>query len=121
LYLGILEDTQHLMRESEYTRREFWKRAELNHADAFVNSAGWYRGYFQSNVVGMIPPSSLPPNPRSRLLYETNGIRGYEVVLDVHPDVFAYGILVLPADLKPGERRPVVVCQHGLEGRPSDL
>jgi hypothetical protein len=42
-------------------------------------------------------------------------------VLDVHPDVFAHGILVLPADLKPGERRPVVVCQHGLEGRPSDL
>jgi hypothetical protein len=58
LYLGILEDTQHLMRESEYTRREFWKRAEFNHADAFVNSAGWYRDYFQSNVVGMIPPAS---------------------------------------------------------------
>lgn len=125
LYLGILEDTQHLMRESEYTRREFWKRAELNHADAFVNSAGWYRGYFQSNVVGMIPPASLPPNPRSRLLYETNGIRGYEVVLDVHPDVFAYGILVLPAGVGSADgssaRRPVVVCQHGLEGRPSDL
>jgi cephalosporin-C deacetylase-like acetyl esterase len=47
--------------------------------------------------------------------------RGYEVVLDVWPDVFAYGILLLPKDLKPGERRPVVVCQHGLEGRPMDV
>ena len=28
------------------------------------------------------------------------------------------GILILPRDLKPGEKRPVVVCQHGLEGRP---
>ena len=36
------------------------------------------------------------------------------------PDVFAYGILCLPKDLKPGEKRPVVVCQHGLEGRPQD-
>jgi hypothetical protein len=35
--------------------------------------------------------------------------------------VFAYGILLLPKDLKPGERRPVVVCQHGLEGRPQDV
>ncbi|HEX4131887.1 MAG TPA: hypothetical protein VHZ24_17780, partial [Pirellulales bacterium] len=41
-------------------------------------------------------------------------------VLDVFPDVFAYGILLVPKDIKPGERRAVVVCQHGLEGRPTD-
>ncbi|MBX5494990.1 MAG: hypothetical protein IRZ15_06610, partial [Bryobacteraceae bacterium] len=35
--------------------------------------------------------------------------------------VFAYGVLLLPTDLKNGERRPVVVCQHGLDGRPDDL
>ena len=35
-------------------------------------------------------------------------------------NVFAYGILLLPNDLQPGEQRPVVVCQHGLEGRPQD-
>jgi hypothetical protein len=39
------------------------------------------------------------------------------VTLDVFPDVILYGILLLPKDLKPGEKRPVVVCQHGLEGR----
>src|SRR4029079_7712893 len=33
-------------------------------------------------------------------------------------DVFAYGILLVPKGIKQGERRPVVVCQHGLEGRP---
>ena len=27
----------------------------------------------------------------------------------------------MPKDLQPGERRPVVVCQHGLEGRPQDV
>ena len=41
--------------------------------------------------------------------------------MDVFPDVFAYGILLVPKDIKPGERRPVVVCQHGLEGRPQDV
>ena len=43
------------------------------------------------------------------------------MVLDVWPKVFAYGILLLPKDMKPGEKRPVVVCQHGLEGRPRDV
>jgi hypothetical protein len=28
--------------------------------------------------------------------------------------------LLVPKDIKPGERRPVVVCQHGLEGVPND-
>lgn len=120
-YRQILEDTQLLMREAEYTRREFWKQADVSSLAAFTNSAGWYRDYFAREIVGMIPKAALAPNARSRLLYETNGIRGFEVMLDVHPDVFAYGILVLPADLRPGERRPVVVCQHGLEGRPRDV
>jgi hypothetical protein len=35
--------------------------------------------------------------------------------------VFAYGILLLPKDIAAGEKRPVVVCQHGLEGRPQDV
>ena len=39
-------------------------------------------------------------------------------MLDVYPDVFASGVLLVPKDMKPGERRPVVVCQHGLEGGP---
>lgn len=120
-YLQVLEDTQHLMRESESTRRQFWKRADFTSAAAFTNSATWYRDYFRDEIIGTIPPASLPPHPRSRLLYQTNGVRGYEVLLDVHPDVFALGILVVPADLQPGERRPVVVCQHGLEGRSRDV
>ena len=57
-------------------------------------------------------------NPRSRRWRETGKWTGYEVVLDVWPDVFAWGILLVPKDLEPGERRPVVVAQHGLEGGP---
>ncbi len=60
-------------------------------------------------------------NPRTRQTYDEPKWKGYEVTLDLYPDVFAYGILLLPKDLKPGEKRPVVVCQHGLEGRPQDV
>ncbi len=120
-YRQILDDTQHLMRESEYVRRELWKRSDVGSVAKFTNSTEWALQQFRDDVVGMIPRASLPPNPRSRLLFETNGVRGFEVVLDVHPDVFALGILCVPTSLKPGERRPVVVCQHGLEGRPRDV
>lgn len=43
------------------------------------------------------------------------------MVLDLYEDVICFGILLVPNDIKPGEKRPVVVCQHGLEGRPSDV
>ncbi len=121
LYRQILADTQRLMNESADVRRVFWKKADRSDLAHFTNSVGSYRDHFRTQTVGEIPAPSLPPNPRSRFLGETNGVRRYEIQLDVHPDVFAYGILCVPADLKPGERRPVVVCQHGLEGRPTDV
>jgi len=120
-YAQILEDTQWLMRESEFTRAEFWKRAKRENAAAFAESAQWYRDYLLNEIVGPIPAASLPPHPRSRRVSETAAFTGYEVMLDVHPDVFAYGILLVPKGIKAGEKRPLVVCQHGLEGRPSDV
>ena len=58
---------------------------------------------------------------RTRRFCDEPAYCGYEVVLDVYPDVFAYGLLLVPKDLSDGERRPVVVCQHGLEGRPQAI
>jgi hypothetical protein len=46
-------------------------------------------------------------------------ITTYEVLLDVLPGVQTWGYLILPTELKPDERRPVVVCQHGAGGQPS--
>jgi hypothetical protein len=50
----------------------------------------------------------------------THGRLG-EVVLDVWENVFAWGILLVPKDIKPNERRPAVVCQHGRGGVPKDV
>jgi hypothetical protein len=90
-------------------------------AATFAASAQVQRDHLLQEVVGPIPPASLPASPRTRKVSETDAFTCYEVVLDVHPDVFAYGILVLPKGIKPGEKRPVVICQHGLEGRPRDV
>ena len=80
-----------------------------------------YRDYFWNEVMGRIEEPVLPPNPRTRLIREQPLWSGYEVVLDVWRGVFAWGVLLVPKDLKPGERRPAVVCQHGRNGVPLDV
>ena len=107
------------MRESEYTRKTFWAKADRKSrtTEAWEKSTGWYRDYFAREVIGQFDDPLLPAQPRSRLLYEQPTYRAYEVQLDVFPDVFAYGWFLVPKDIKPGERRPVVVCQHGLEAQ----
>jgi dienelactone hydrolase len=113
---------QWLLTESPYVRAKFMKElyvaADTKSLEKYDGVRKKYRDIFAKEVIGQFDDKLLPPNPRSRRTYEGDGWTGYEVVLDVFPDVIAYGILLLPNDLKPGERRPVVVCQHGLEGRP---
>lgn len=111
---------QALLAESPYTRQKFMSNLDTTSLEKFRQSAEGYRSFFYHEVIGQFDEPLLPANPRSRLKYDQPRWTGYEVVLDVFPDVFAYGILLLPKDLKPGERRPVVVCQHGLEGRSED-
>jgi dienelactone hydrolase len=112
---------QQLLAESPYVRAEFMKNLDLSSLDAFQRSVTFYRDFFRDQVIGHFADPLLPANPRTRKAYDTENWLGYEVVLDVWPDVVAYGILLVPKDIKQGERRPVVVCQHGLEGRPEKV
>ena len=72
-------------------------------------------------MIGRFDRPLLDPGVRTRQVCDEPKYAGYEVMLDVFPDVFAYGILLVPKDIRPNERRPAVVCQHGLEGRPRDV
>ncbi|MBM3123123.1 MAG: hypothetical protein FJZ97_13210, partial [Chloroflexi bacterium] len=116
----LCEFTQALLRRSGRARAQLWAEADTSSPEAFERTSSRMREFFWEDVIGRLPPASLPANPRTRLVHDEPTWRGYEVVLDVWPQVIAEGILLLPKDLQPGERRPVVVCQHGLEGRPED-
>lgn len=125
----LIDYTQALVRESEYVRKEWWKNADRASRDPekWKASLKPYRDHLYDEVLGRFDLPKLPPNARTRKVYDEPKYAGYEVVLDVfgadaeHVDVWAYGILLVPKDIKAGERRPVVVCQHGLEGRPQDV
>jgi dienelactone hydrolase len=112
---------QWLLSESPYIRAKFMSKLDTSSLENYRKSVEPYREIFAKEIIGQFDYKRLPPNVRSRKSYEGEKWTGYEVVMDVFPDVIAYGILLLPKDLKPGEKRPVVVCQHGLEGRPQDV
>jgi dienelactone hydrolase len=128
---------QKLIRSSERVREQFylykaapeladeaWSmrlRHSTHNPEKFIEASKWYRRYFHEEVLGKFDEPLLAPNPRTRKIYDREKWTGYEVVLDVFPELFAWGILLLPKDLKPGERRPVVVCQHGRRGVPQEV
>jgi len=89
-------------------------------ADTFEKEAAPFRDRAWEEVLGRLDDPLVDPNPRSRRIYDREKWTGYDVVLDVAPEYYAWGILLLPKDLRPGERRPVVVCQHGRNGVPKD-
>ena len=89
-------------------------------ADKFIEGARPYRDRFRKDGVGVFEHPYLALNPRTRKIAETNRWTAWDVVLDVWPDVFAWGVLVVPKDIAAGERRPVVVVQHGRHGLPRE-
>ena len=113
--------TQQLLQRSPYERQEFMKDLKTDSLSNFATSIESYRDYFRDEVIGHYPDPLLAPGVRSRSSLEGDRWVAHEVVMDVFEDVVAYGILCLPKDLKPNEQRPVVVCQHGLEGRPQQI
>lgn len=110
--------TQKLWRDSDAVRAARFAKVDVSSPEKYEASIQPIRKFFHEAVIGKLPDLTSPTAPKTRELYDTPKWKGYEVTLDLYPDVFAYGILLLPKDLKPGEKRPVVVCQHGLEGRP---
>lgn len=121
----IIADTQYLLEEGPYQRELFWQKTkparDKHDVKEWETATKEYRDHFREKTIGHFDLKKLPAHPRTRQVYDTPAFTGYEVVLDVYPELIAYGILLVPKGIKEGERRPVVVTQHGLEGRPQDV
>ncbi len=117
----MVEHNQWLLQQSPFVRKEFMSRLDTSSLEKYEESVEWYRDYFRTEVVGQFDRKPLKANPRCRKIGKSDKWDRYEVVLDVFPDVIAHGILTMPRGIGQSERRPVVVCQHGLEGRPQSV
>jgi dienelactone hydrolase len=119
-FRGIDAHVQELVEQSHLVRTSGFQ-PNISSLDAYAESTVPHRRGFEEEVIGRFEEDLLPLSPRSRKIYDEQKWTGHEVVLDVYPELFAFGILLVPKNVQPGERRPVVVCQHGLEGRPKDV
>ncbi|MEI6527920.1 MAG: dienelactone hydrolase family protein, partial [Planctomycetota bacterium] len=104
----------------QYERDAHWKNLDTSTPEKFAASVEPYRKEFRDEIIGHWDLPKKPLMPRTRLVYEREKWRGYEVVLDVFDDVISYGVLLVPKSAEPISKRPCVVFQHGLEGRPTD-
>ncbi|RMG40124.1 MAG: hypothetical protein D6725_04025 [Planctomycetota bacterium] len=122
LLTQLTDHSQAVLHESPYVRKRFFADLDTSNLDRYRATIEKYRAYFRERVIGWFDDPPAAPNARTRIAYRKPGWTGYHVVLDVFadPPLIAYGILLVPAGIRDGERRPVVVCQHGLEGRPTD-
>ena len=116
----LVDFTQRVLENSAHVRDRIWAKANVKTVDEWTKSAEHYRDFVWRTLIGKLPEPTMPPNVRTRKILDEPEFTGYEVMIDVYPDVIAGGILLLPRGMKPGEKRPVVVCQHGLEGVPMD-
>jgi hypothetical protein len=90
-------------------------------AEEFAEKSKFYRQYLWEEVLGKFDQPLLPFNARTRRIADEEKWAAYDVVLDVFPDLIAWGILMIPKDLAADQRRPVVVVQHGRNGLPQNI
>jgi len=114
---ALSKHTQELLFRSPLTRKQFMSKLDTSSLEALEKSQKFYKDYLETEILGKFNRKLLPLNARTRPIEELDDIISYEVVLDVYPGMFAYGLLTIPKNLKPDEKLPAVVVQHGLDGR----
>jgi dienelactone hydrolase len=120
-FTELIDFSQRAVIESESARNKFWEKADRSSVEQWQHSTEYYRRYLWEEIFGKLPVASADLPVQTRRLYEQPNWTGYEVFLPMWGEVFAYGILLVPNAIDPNERRPVVVCQHGLEEKPQDV
>jgi len=122
LVKGMNAFSQHLIAVSPAARHAFLADLDLSSPAAFDRSAATYRTYYLERVMGCIDSARTTAlNPRTRVIEKAAAYTCYEVVLDVLPDFILYGFLLVPNNIQAGERRPLIVAQHGRGGTPRTL
>jgi dienelactone hydrolase len=133
-----MEDhVQWLLRDSDYERNRFFLHKVIHEiperrwstkpvhpsyrAERFVGQANEYRKILREQILGSFEDELLPADPHSKKIYDNDRWTGYEVQLDVYPHLKAAGIILIPKDIQPGEKRPVVICQHGRDSYPQHM
>ncbi len=118
----LVNHCQKTVREAESIRAHYWKPTQpTGTPEEWAQKTSVYKKRLWEELTGKLPDPQMPLSMKSRKINETEKYTTYEIKFDVWPDVFAWGYLLVPKGIAAGEKRPVVVCQHGLEGLPDSV
>jgi hypothetical protein len=67
--------TQALIRTALDRRKEFWAKADASTPQRWKGTTQFYRDYIWGEVIGRLPPPSLPFNARTRLTLDAASVR----------------------------------------------
>lgn len=112
--------TERWIRSSRRGRAEMIEQLDTESLEQYQKAIEPLRDSFERDVIGRFDEPMLPPAPRSRLWRRNDAWTGWEVEMDVFPELVAGGILLVPHMASAEEPRGVVVCVHGLEGLAAD-
>jgi len=117
--------TQRVLERSATVRAKAWhdvsaaaQAKDAAKAGAAINA---HRERIRRDLIGVISEELVPLAAKSRQILDDPAFTGWEVTIAVFPECCAGGILLVPKGIAAGEKRPAVVCQHGLEGVPMDV
>jgi dienelactone hydrolase len=104
--------------ETSRLRAKAWQ-PDFSSPAAYERSIAANReAYF--DMIGRYPAPLEPLSARSVMVYDEPECKGWRLSVRVYEGVHAYGILLVPTGIRAGERRPVVMVQHGPAGKPED-
>ena len=117
--------TQRVLERSAAERAKDWgdvmRAAQAKDRAAAQAAVDVHRQRVRRDLIGVIDEEPVPFAARTRRIIDDPAFTGWEVAIDVYPEVIAGGILLVPKGIPADEKRPAVVCQHGLEGVPMDV
>jgi dienelactone hydrolase len=102
------------------TKNDSWRR-DFSSIEAYEKSVEpWRQKLFE--MIGGDQYPSPPLNPRQELIADFDTHRAYRVWLDAFEGVNVYGVMLVPrAAAAASQRRPALICVHGMSGTPESL
>ncbi len=120
---ALFYETQNLYQQfcsNSYSVRQtfFWDNIDTSSVANYQISTEPFRSNLIYEMFGNVPDPDIPLQAWSCVYKSNENFVTYHVLMTLYSNVNCYGLLNVPYDIKENEKRPCVVCQHGLEGSP---
>ena len=108
---------------NSYQQRQsfFWDNINTSSIADYEISTEQFRSSLIYEMFGPFPEPDIPLKIWTNVYKSNESFTTYRVLMTLYTNVNSYGLLCVPNDIEPNEKRACIVCQHGLEGTPEHV